>query len=283
MKLHYKIDMDPRSKWVIADAAQTGLYVQEIGDFRAGKTYFTEREGLGSYLLKYTVSGRGVLEYDGETHLLEPGQFFLIDCRARQRYYTDPKTGSWHVLWVHFYGEDADALYQRFLVCGSGSVGTLGLNSPVSEELCQLLRSCEESSTAASDLRQQGLLQLILSQCIDCASVNAGGSSRYVGLARDYIAAHFAETITLEKLGRLANVSGYYLQRLFRHQYGVSPLEYQRRLRLTYAKELLRSTELSISEIAAKAGFSGAGYLIRFFRMQDGVTPAAYRRQWREQ
>lgn len=282
VKLNYNIEMDARSKWIVADSAQSELYVQEIGDFRAGKSYFTEREALGSYLLKYTIDGRGVLEYNGVQYTLEPGQFFLIDCWEHQRYYTDPKAGSWHMLWVHFYGPAAEKLYQRFLACGSGNVGFIGQDSPIAEALCNLLQLCDTPPTATSDLRQQSMLQMILSECIDSVSTESEKDGHYVQMARDYITAHFAENITLEELGQLTHVSRYYLQRLFCQQYGTSPLEYQQRLRLTYAKELLRSTDLSIADIAAQVGFSSAGYFIRFFRKLDSITPAAYRRQWQQ-
>ena len=69
--LQYKIDMDFRSQWKIVSThsavKSNFIYVQEIGEFRSGPNYFTKREGLDSFLLKLTLRGGGILEYDGET------------------------------------------------------------------------------------------------------------------------------------------------------------------------------------------------------------------------
>ena len=117
--LQFHIDMEPESRWNIPTvdpmARASFLYVQETGDFRSKKGYYTTREGLDSYLLKLTLSGQGVLEYGGQSHVLKPGDFFWIDCTCRQHYYTDPNVGKWHNLWVHFWGANAEAYYQTFL------------------------------------------------------------------------------------------------------------------------------------------------------------------------
>ena len=61
--LKYELDLDPRSRWNMISATMNAkanlLYMQEVGDFIAGKKYFTTREGFDSYLIKITVSGCG--------------------------------------------------------------------------------------------------------------------------------------------------------------------------------------------------------------------------------
>ena len=63
-KLHYQLDLLPQSRWLTVTAnplvRASLLHVQEVGDFFAKSGYYTRREGLNSYLIKYTVSGEGV-------------------------------------------------------------------------------------------------------------------------------------------------------------------------------------------------------------------------------
>jgi mannose-6-phosphate isomerase class I len=63
-------------------------YIQEIGYFKANKPYFTERENLPSYLMKFTLSGTGELHYQDEVYTLKAGDIFFIDCKNYQYYKT---------------------------------------------------------------------------------------------------------------------------------------------------------------------------------------------------
>lgn len=49
---------------------------------------------------------------------------------------------------------------------------------------------------------------------------------------------------------------------------------------MTKAKELLRNTKMSISEIAFAVGIENLGYFTRRFKQQEGVTPQEYRKLW---
>ncbi|MGO4275163.1 AraC family ligand binding domain-containing protein, partial [Paenibacillus sp. TAF58] len=57
-------------------AKSTLYYVQEIGHFRTLPGYFTEREHLDSYLIVYTIKGKGRLKYKEKTFILLPLQVF---------------------------------------------------------------------------------------------------------------------------------------------------------------------------------------------------------------
>jgi AraC-like DNA-binding protein len=68
-----------------------------------------------------------------------------------------------------------------------------------------------------------------------------------------------------------------HLCRLFRMEYGISPLKYVHALRIDRAKLLLRDTTLNVSEIAAKIGFRDLSYFCQLFRKMTGHAPSTYR------
>lgn len=68
-----------------------------------------------------------------------------------------------------------------------------------------------------------------------------------------------------------------HLCRLFRMEYGISPLKYVHALRIDRAKLLLRDTTLNVSEIAAKIGFRDLSYFCQLFRKMTGYAPSTYR------
>lgn len=65
---------------------------------------------------------------------------------------------------------------------------------------------------------------------------------------------------------------------IFRDEYGVTPKEYADSLRLNEAKNLLKSSDIKIIDIAFMTGFSSLSAFNRFFKNQTGQTPSEYRR-----
>ena len=75
------------------------------------------------------------------------------------------------------------------------------------------------------------------------------------------------------------NVTPEYLHTLFRKKTGHSSRVFQNWQKLNLAQHLLANSELSISEIALRCGFSDIYPFSRFFRQQSGITPSAYRKK----
>ena len=58
---------------------------------------------------------------------------------------------------------------------------------------------------------------------------------------------------------------------------GMTPMQYITFLRITRAKELLRSTDYSIQEISSMVGYENPLYFSRIFKKQTGYSPSEYR------
>ncbi len=80
--------------------------------------------------------------------------------------------------------------------------------------------------------------------------------------------------------------SGYcedHLRRLFKKEFGCSPLEYITKLRVNYAKKLLRENKhlhYNVAQIGVMVGFSDIGYFSRVFKKQAGVSPREYMKKY---
>ena len=97
-----------------------------------------------------------------------------------------------------------------------------------------------------------------------------------------YIDRHYTERITLEQLAQRTHISKSYLTRRFRQFTGETVITYINRLRLHYARELLISTDRTVSEIAWDVGFESPKYFHRVFKRETGMSPAGFRRSGRE-
>lgn len=93
-----------------------------------------------------------------------------------------------------------------------------------------------------------------------------------------YLQQHLTEPdLDVGSLGELAGVSQVYLRRVFKKQQGVSPAGYVIRQRLQLAQELLLGGEqLTVSQVAAMAGFRDPLYFSRLFKQQLGLSPTEY-------
>jgi len=83
--------------------------------------------------------------------------------------------------------------------------------------------------------------------------------------------------VSLDELADVANLNKYYLSRLFKEYFGVSPVYYHLTNRLDKAKEMIRFTNQSISKIASQFGFSSIYSFSRAFYKYEGVSPQKYR------
>lgn len=100
---------------------------------------------------------------------------------------------------------------------------------------------------------------------------------KQVRLARRLLDQSYAEPITIEDLSREVSLSPYYLIRAFRRVYQQTPHQYLVGLRIAKAKELLRNSDLSITEICVMVGFESLGSFSTLFRKVAGISPRAYR------
>ncbi len=97
-----------------------------------------------------------------------------------------------------------------------------------------------------------------------------------------YIGARYRENIPISGLAAMASFSVSQFDRVFRKEYGCTPTEYIRELRMEEAARLLRETTLSISEIAFSLGFLDSNYFSHFFTRRNGKSPRCFRRHLRE-
>ena len=285
MNLTYQIDMSPESEWLIISAQQETKehlsYVQELGDFIAHEKYFTTREGLPSYLIKYTLSGEGQLRYENQEAFLPQGHFFWIDCQNPQHYLTSPRTKEWRVLWVHFYGGESEYLYRKFVSANGGNTGQLPANNTIARKLYTLMNLYRQKPPADADIQAASLLLQIQSEIISSTDhEDESIQSIYIRQAQDYITANHKQRITLEKLAEAVSLNKFYLQKLFLQKTALTPNQYLANVRISRAKELLRMTKKPVFGIAEEVGFENTSYFIRVFREHESMTPAEFRRLW---
>lgn len=98
--------------------------------------------------------------------------------------------------------------------------------------------------------------------------------------ARDLADRHYPEPLDLDALAGAAHVSKYHFSRAFAETYGATPMRYLTRRRIERAQDLLRSANLTVTEVCMLVGFSSLGSFSSRFRELVGESPTAYRDRW---
>lgn len=98
---------------------------------------------------------------------------------------------------------------------------------------------------------------------------------------QDWITAHPDSDATLEGLSSIAVMSPRNLTRVFRRETGISLKDFQTRIRLQVASDLMQQTDIPLDHVAARCGFKDARSLRRLFSQAVGAAPSVWRRQAR--
>ena len=93
---------------------------------------------------------------------------------------------------------------------------------------------------------------------------------------QDYLEEHVEDEVTLEDLAAVSLFSPWHSYRLFRRLTGMTPADYQRRMRLTHSAARLREEGRRVADAAFESGFGSVDGYQRAFRREFGCNPGAY-------
>ncbi|MEF3312141.1 response regulator [Paenibacillus sp. GYB004] len=95
-----------------------------------------------------------------------------------------------------------------------------------------------------------------------------------------YVKEHFREPISLPDIAGRFYMHPNYVSQLFKKEMNMSFTKFLADIRMEYAGELLRTTSLSVGDIAELSGYNDYFYFARFFKKHTGVTPTEYRNRF---
>ncbi len=257
------------------------LHLQEIGSLTAQDPHRSQRAGLSSYLFFLVDQGSGVFWYEDTLYTLGPGDLVFIDCR--KPYYHESSADLWSLRWIHFDGPSMRGIYEKYLERG-GLFCLHPENFSDFSSIWSRLYEIAGSSDYIRDMRLaenlSSLLTLLMEKSWHPHLRRAGSKRQNLLQVKDYLDAHYGETISLEDLAGRFFISKFYLSRIFKEQFGVSIGDYLLQVRITRAKQLLRFSHESLESIAVQCGFGSLYYFSRMFKKVEGIAPSAYRKAW---
>ncbi|MBR4099552.1 MAG: helix-turn-helix transcriptional regulator [Clostridia bacterium] len=101
----------------------------------------------------------------------------------------------------------------------------------------------------------------------------------FMSKAIKYINENISLDINIDKICSAINISKYYFCRQFKKHTGMTVMNYILKTRIVLAKNELKKTNLSITEISGKYGFSSTSYFCRVFKEEENCSPLQYRKR----
>lgn len=235
------------------------------------------------YLFHYVLSGTGRLmanDSRGISHeyQIRSGEGFMIFPRQINTYIADTKL-PWEYVWIEF-----DGMRAREIIETAG----LSPDHPVYHAAYKDLRENMKDEMLyiaehhdAPPFHLMGHLYLFIDYLSRSSSSKIATSGRvrdfYIKEALNYIEQNFQNDISVENIASFCGLNRTYFGRIFKETVGKSPQQFLLSYRMAKAAELLKLTELSISDIGNAVGYPNQLHFSRAFKNVYGVSP----REWR--
>lgn len=263
----------------------------DLGLYQYGWEQCTPSHSFGPaarnhYIFHYVISGTGTLMADDssghtQTYQIKSGQGFLLFPHQITTYVAD-KELPWEYTWLEF-----DGLRVKEAI----EIAGLSLDSPVyhanskelrMEMMNEMLYIAHHSEESPFHLI--GHLYLFLDYLTRSAAsmiLKQGGRLRdfYIREAISFIEQNFQNDISIENIANCCGLNRSYFGKIFHDTVGKSPQEFLMSYRMAKAAELLKLTELSISDIGNAVGYPNQLHFSRAFKNIYGISP----RNWRNE
>jgi AraC-like DNA-binding protein len=242
--------------------------------------------GMQQPAVYVVVQGRKHVEVDGETYVYDPSQYLAVSLELPVTARVVEATPEAPYLCMTL---RVDARELAALIVETGrpaprddhdgrALFVSPLEAPLLDGLLRLVRLLDAPQDIAVlaplILRELYFRLLQGEQQGRLAEIAIGdGRVRRVAGAIAWIKAHYAEPLQVEALAKLANMSPSALHAHFRAVAGVSPIQYQKRLRLEEARRLLLSDATSAEAVAYQVGYASASQFSREYARLFGQPP----------
>ena len=231
------------------------------------------------YLLHFVTEGKGVLKGPCGTLEIPAGGLFFIRPGELCCYVADEET-PWEYYWVGFNGTEAHRMLG--LTPFGEQVQLIFPENPDRIRRCLKRIYDARGNSPAAEARMLGGLYLFLGALMEesgSGSVRQTTARQYVDKAARYISHNFSRDITIEDIADFVGISPSHLYRVFSQELGIPPTRFLTSYRINEACALLRGSGMSVSEVAASAGFRDPLYFSRVFKKIKGISPTAYERK----
>lgn len=241
----------------------------------------SDLHGHYHFLLIYITKGCGVQTLNGREIPFSEGDMFLLSPADFHKNTVDEGKS------YDYYGVKFPFELLNKRLSGLFEISELPIAITVPEKTRASVkdifeRLIEESSNGDGQIANKVYMQNMVEELIIIAlrelpRERLENSSEFLNRSLGYLYSHFFEDITVADVAEHIGYTTNYFNFKFKEAIGIPFGEYLRNLRLTYSENLLKSSEMSVTEIALESGYENLSYYSRAFKERYGMSPKEYR------
>lgn len=236
-------------------------------------------EGFSEYLLLVTKEGEGLIEYNGQSVSLKPGQILFVPPWVPHKYWKVSE--DWVTEWISFDGNELKALFESQIPLEIHIVES-GPRTVINDRLVKIYK-LTEADYQKNAIKISSMIYEMIAEVIGRIQGRLNdveAKTAYVEKVIAYMNQHYSEDISIDTMANHVGISPQYMCRLFKQQMSVRPFEYLRQVRINKSKSLLIQRKvLKIEAIASAVGFNNPSYYGAIFKQYEKMTPKAFMKQ----
>lgn len=238
-------------------------------------SYSIERNGADLWVAEFIESGTGTLTVEGVTCHPSAGDIYLAPPMSHHTY-TSSAVSPWVKHWINFSGALMPELVRLYRLEGVCHVPNFSRPELFKNAHHQLRLHPQEAHTR---IGPEFLMGLVVTMAADLRAANRKSHcSPEAAALREWLDTQiFAPAPTLQEMAAKISRSRGQTIRIFKSEYGETPVQYLIERKLETARMLLRGSPMAIKKIAEQLCFSDEYYFAAMFKRKTGIAPGRYR------
>lgn len=236
---------------------------------------------LQEYQLVYIIEGEGWFE---STHCartkVQAGTVMMLFPGEWHNYAPNPSTG-WKEYWIGFKGRYIDERVENGFFSPEHPLVVIGNDIQVEEFYLEVLREAQFEKKNFQLLISSVVLHLLGTIVFrqNMTPYESTDIADKIEASKQFMRKHTGEEYSPERVARELGLGYSWFRRMFKEYVGISPAQYQLQLRYLRARDLLKGSDMTITEIAYDLGFSSGNQFSTFFSKHSGMSPRQFRQQ----
>lgn len=249
-----------------------------------GKQWLSDRDydivipnGRIDFSIRYVLKGQGHCEIDGKMKTIKEGSLMIYFPKIKQNY-SFKKSDQSIILWAHFSGTACDLLKE--VLSKTPSIIKIQDRKQFESVFNKLIVAHYKKTEFSETLSNGYMIALISLIAQSNVITNNNFNTKNENLEKILSLMHenYNQPIDIKEYAKICCVGEEHFIRLFKAYTGLPPYNYQLKLRIDRAIEMLENTPISISNCAETVGFTDAAYFSKVFKRLTGHSPSYYKK-----
>ena len=233
---------------------------------------------LPEYQLQYISQGEGTLVINNKTYEVKPGSFIFVFPGQWHCYRPSVEVG-WVEYWVGFNGPFFNRFVQEGILTKDHNYLEIGIHDNIINIFEEIFSEVRTQQPLYQIKACSGIMSL-LAEIItyERRKDQPDYYQNIVEKAKILMENNIYDSINLSNISKQLGLSASRFNAIFRNYTSMSPHQYYIHIRINRAKRHLEHDNLTVKEVAYRAGFEDQYYFSRLFKLKTGIAPSEWKK-----